>query len=62
MVIFNIFKKKVDKVPVIKNKMFKPLPHPLKIHGCAHNPTGLDPTENQWKQIAEIMKVKKKLL
>lgn len=27
------------------------------LHGCAHNPTGLDPTEDQWKQIAEIMKV-----
>jgi len=32
------------------------------LHGCAHNPTGLDPTEDQWKQIAEIMKVKKKLI
>jgi len=29
------------------------------LHGCAHNPTGLDPTEDQWKQIAEIMKVNK---
>jgi len=29
------------------------------LHGCAHNPTGLDPTEDQWKQIAEIMKERK---
>ncbi|KAF0748273.1 aspartate aminotransferase, cytoplasmic [Aphis craccivora] len=27
------------------------------LHGCAHNPTGLDPTEDQWKKIAEIIKV-----
>lgn len=27
------------------------------LHGCAHNPTGLDPTKDQWKRIAEIMKV-----
>lgn len=25
------------------------------LHGCAHNPTGLDPTEDQWKKIADIM-------
>ncbi|VDM17925.1 unnamed protein product, partial [Wuchereria bancrofti] len=23
------------------------------LHGCAHNPTGMDPTRDQWKQIAE---------
>jgi len=28
------------------------------LHGCAHNPTGLDPTKDQWKQVAEIMKVR----
>ncbi len=28
------------------------------IHGCAHNPTGVDPTEAQWKEMAEIMKEK----
>ncbi|VVC36298.1 Aminotransferase, class I/classII,Aspartate/other [Cinara cedri] len=31
------------------------------LHGCAHNPTGLDPTEVQWKQIAEIIKERKLL-
>eukprot|EP00199_Chlamydomonas_sp_CCMP681_P000501 CAMPEP_0119108176 /NCGR_PEP_ID=MMETSP1180-20130426/13508_1 /TAXON_ID=3052 ORGANISM="Chlamydomonas cf sp, Strain CCMP681" /NCGR_SAMPLE_ID=MMETSP1180 /ASSEMBLY_ACC=CAM_ASM_000741 /LENGTH=431 /DNA_ID=CAMNT_0007093765 /DNA_START=35 /DNA_END=1330 /DNA_ORIENTATION=+ len=24
------------------------------LHGCAHNPTGVDPTPEQWKQIAEL--------
>jgi len=26
------------------------------LHACAHNPTGIDPTQEQWKQIAEVMK------
>ena len=25
---------------------------------CAHNPTGLDPTRDQWKQIADVIEVK----
>jgi aspartate aminotransferase len=28
----------------------------ILLHACAHNPTGVDPTENQWKQISEVMK------
>uniref|UniRef100_A0A3B4A2P4 aspartate transaminase n=1 Tax=Periophthalmus magnuspinnatus TaxID=409849 RepID=A0A3B4A2P4_9GOBI len=27
------------------------------LHACAHNPTGTDPTQDEWKKIAEIMKV-----
>ncbi|KAH9363044.1 hypothetical protein HPB48_014174 [Haemaphysalis longicornis] len=26
------------------------------LHACAHNPTGIDPTQDQWKKIAEVMK------
>uniref|UniRef100_T1DNU1 Aspartate aminotransferase n=1 Tax=Crotalus horridus TaxID=35024 RepID=T1DNU1_CROHD len=26
------------------------------LHACAHNPTGTDPTQEQWKQIAAVMK------
>jgi len=26
----------------------------LLLHACAHNPTGIDPTEEQWKAIADI--------
>ncbi|KAK9472218.1 pyridoxal phosphate-dependent transferase [Dipodascopsis tothii] len=29
------------------------------LHACAHNPTGIDPTEAQWKQIAEVVVSKK---
>ncbi|KAF3190211.1 Aspartate aminotransferase, cytoplasmic, variant 2 [Orbilia oligospora] len=28
------------------------------LHACAHNPTGVDPTQDQWKAIAEIMKAR----
>lgn len=29
------------------------------LHACAHNPTGVDPTESQWHEIAELMRAKK---
>jgi len=28
------------------------------LHACAHNPTGVDPTREQWKEIAVLMKEK----
>jgi aspartate aminotransferase len=31
----------------------------ILLHACAHNPTGVDPTQDQWKKIAEKMKAKK---
>lgn len=27
------------------------------LHACAHNPTGSDPTQEEWRQIADIMEV-----
>jgi len=29
------------------------------LHACAHNPTGIDPTEAQWAEISDIVKEKK---
>ncbi len=29
------------------------------LHACAHNPTGIDPTEAQWRQISDVVKEKK---
>jgi aspartate aminotransferase len=29
------------------------------LHACAHNPTGVDPTFEQWQEIATVMKAKK---
>lgn len=31
----------------------------IVLHACAHNPTGVDPTQEQWKKIAEVMKQRK---
>jgi len=28
------------------------------LHACAHNPTGLDPTQEQWKQISNVVREK----
>jgi aspartate aminotransferase len=28
----------------------------ILLHACAHNPTGVDPTMAQWKQLAKICK------
>lgn len=31
----------------------------IVLHACAHNPTGVDPTQEQWKEIANVIKEKK---
>lgn len=31
----------------------------IVLHACAHNPTGVDPSPEQWKQVAEIMHERK---
>ena len=33
----------------------------ILLHACAHNPTGMDPTLEQWKQISELTKQRKLL-
>ncbi|KAJ3158907.1 Aspartate aminotransferase, cytoplasmic [Irineochytrium annulatum] len=30
----------------------------LLLHACAHNPTGIDPTESQWREIAAVCRQK----
>ena len=30
----------------------------ILLHACAHNPTGIDPTQEQWNQISEVVKEK----
>lgn len=29
----------------------------ILLHACAHNPTGIDPTQEQWEKIADVMEV-----
>ncbi|KAL6985206.1 aspartate transaminase, partial [Sarracenia purpurea var. burkii] len=31
------------------------------LHGCAHNPTGIDPTPEQWEKIADIIQEKNQI-
>ena len=31
----------------------------IVLHACAHNPTGVDATQDQWKKIAELIRKKK---
>ena len=31
----------------------------IVLHACAHNPTGVDPTQDQWKQIAKTIRAKR---
>jgi len=33
----------------------------ILLHACAHNPTGVDPTQDQWKEIAKVMKQRHQL-
>ncbi|KAI9799349.1 MAG: Aspartate aminotransferase, cytoplasmic [Piccolia ochrophora] len=30
----------------------------ILLHACAHNPTGVDPTRDQWRELAELMRAK----
>ena len=41
-------------------KKFNELPDKsvILLHACAHNPTGVDPSPDQWKKIAEVFKKK----
>jgi len=29
------------------------------LHACAHNPTGVDPTPDQWRQLSKAFKEKR---
>ena len=31
----------------------------MLLHACAHNPTGVDPSRDQWKELAHIIRAKK---
>lgn len=31
----------------------------IVLHACAHNPTGVDPSQDQWKKVAEVIRARK---
>ncbi|KAL0359125.1 UNVERIFIED_CONTAM: Aspartate aminotransferase, chloroplastic [Sesamum angustifolium] len=45
--------------PVIQQQRAAPEGSFVLLHGCAHNPTGTDPTPEQWEIIADVMQEKK---
>ncbi|GMR56353.1 hypothetical protein PMAYCL1PPCAC_26548, partial [Pristionchus mayeri] len=50
--------RRVDIERLIKDLEGAPERAVVILHGCAHNPTGMDPTQDQWKQICEVVKRK----
>ncbi|XGW06277.1 hypothetical protein V3C99_016521 [Haemonchus contortus] len=48
--------RKVDMEKVLHDLEHAPEKSVVVLHGCAHNPTGMDPTQEQWKQICEVIK------
>jgi len=42
-----------------KNK-HKKIESVVLLHACAHNPTGMDPQEDEWRRILQSIKVKEK--
>lgn len=48
----------LDFVGLIEDIKAAPAGSVILLHACAHNPTGIDPTEAQWRQISEVMKEK----
>lgn len=48
--------RKVDIDNLLRDLENAPTRSVIVLHGCAHNPTGMDPTQEQWKQIAQMIK------
>ncbi|GMT31352.1 hypothetical protein PFISCL1PPCAC_22649, partial [Pristionchus fissidentatus] len=50
--------RRVDIEGLVRDLEAAPARAVVILHGCAHNPTGMDPTQEQWKQICEVIKKK----
>ena len=50
-------KKGLDFDGMIEDLRNAPADSVIILHACAHNPTGVDPTKEQWKQIADLIEV-----
>lgn len=53
--------RKLDIQGLVEDLSAAPEGSVVLLHACAHNPTGVDPTQDQWKQIAAVMKQRKQL-
>ncbi|MDZ4858560.1 MAG: amino acid aminotransferase [Candidatus Hydrogenedentes bacterium] len=46
--------RKLDFMPMLEALKKVPAGDFVVLHGCCHNPTGMDPTVNEWNAIAEV--------
>ncbi|KAI5694306.1 hypothetical protein M8J75_014655 [Diaphorina citri] len=53
---WNPEKRAVDFTGMYEDLVNAPDNSVIILHACAHNPTGCDPTEDQWKQLAQLFK------
>lgn len=53
--------RKIDLDGMIEDLKNAPERSVILLHACAHNPTGIDPTRDQWKKIAEVCKARNHL-
>lgn len=51
--------RKIDIKGFLADLLAAPEGSVIILHACAHNPTGSDPSQDQWKQIADIMEHKR---
>ncbi|CAD5229583.1 unnamed protein product [Bursaphelenchus okinawaensis] len=50
--------KKIDIDGFLADLQAAPEKAVVVLHGCAHNPTGMDPSQDEWKKICEVVKQK----
>lgn len=50
--------KKLDLTGLVSDLKKAPKGSIVLFHGCAHNPTGMDPSLEEWKAIMKVVKVR----
>ncbi|KAI6657540.1 Aspartate aminotransferase, cytoplasmic-like [Oopsacas minuta] len=53
---YDVDKNCLDEKGMIEDLRAAPEGSTVILHGVAHNPTGMDPTKDQWKQICDVIK------
>ena len=56
---YNAKQKNFDSAGMLNYLRTLPSGSIVLLHAAAHNPTGVDPTQENWRQIADVMKTKK---
>jgi aspartate aminotransferase len=55
-------KNALDIEQCLKDMQAAPMRSVMLLHACAHNPTGIDPTMEQWKRISEVCKAREHVI